>query len=598
MRPRSFHHRSASLRRIDLARSFLALGLVVIAILTTSRWGFRIISNSSTGLDLTDEGYYLSAVEFPGLIPHAPTDYGSYLRNIWLLVGQDVQYFRIAGFLMLALSSFLFAALIFQGKSFSSKLLKWTCVALSAGIVLAGSCYQYVLWIVTPNYNLLTLVILLPLAGLLIQLLVGTETAVSLGKRRVVIVEHLFFGAGLVLLFAVRFSAAAVALLIYLLILAFTTERGDRRQSGFSGLFGAVIGFVFHLALVRRWPWTSASLWIKSHDLSNLRNDHPASVIWELDFFRSDVKPWLPWGVALIALVASVRLFVRSLAIRRGLSLSIAVITATTLWPSRPQGGDHAAELGVGWWWLRLFFYFFLAIFLDSERISRRDLIAPMLLLLGFAGAAGSANGVYRQMIFMVGLLVAGVFAQTVSSYFQSVRNGMLLAPSIVAISMALVVVFSSADGAVQSPYRLQGSLQSNQSKIDLDRHGVLSVHPNTAEFIRWIQRIKSDIPPTVECVVNLEGGTPVIPVILGIRPAGSNWELGGYPGSDEAERSGLALDSCWRDAPFILITSPNSFRAIKVPSEVQTRCTNLPLAERDMTMSYPARFVITLCND
>jgi hypothetical protein len=85
-----------SSRDVDPATALLLASLSAIGLATAAKWGWSIISKSSIGLDVSDEGYYLSVVEFPGLIPHAPTDYGAYLRNLWILTGRNIPAFRIA----------------------------------------------------------------------------------------------------------------------------------------------------------------------------------------------------------------------------------------------------------------------------------------------------------------------------------------------------------------------------------------------------------------------------------------------------------------------------------------------------------------------
>jgi len=440
----------------QLAVKFLTFALAAIGMVAGVRWGWLLISHSSTGLDVTDEGYYLSAVEFPGAIPHAPTDYGAYLRNVWLLTGRDIPLFRIAGLLLIVCSSCLFSLILHQHQSFSSRMSKWTTITVTASIVLAGSCYQYVLWIVTPNYNLLTLVILLPIAGLLVRLLVPASGASPVGQRWALDSRHVGLGAGVILLFAVRFSAAILVLLVYLAVLAFVPARTSRRLSIRSFRCGLAIGLVIHLLLARRWPWTSAQLWLRSLELSNLRNDHPPSVIWEVDFFRSDVAPWLPWGITVLAFSIFLRILIRRNPARRAVSIAMAAIAIFAMWPTRPQGGVHAADLGVGWWWLRFFFYVSMAMTLLPERLSRRDLVGPTVMLLGVSGALGSANGVFRQMIFMMGLLVAGVVAQAVTSSHQGDQDATVFVPATGALCMILLIVLSSAGDAVEAPYRLQ----------------------------------------------------------------------------------------------------------------------------------------------
>lgn len=592
------HQTTRKLRKHSVRiASGLLIVVALLGFLVSWRWGWAIVSQSSTGLDVTDEGYYLSAVEFPNRIPHAPTDYGVYLRNIWLLTGRSISLFRISGFILLFISSYMFSYLVTEVLKLQTSRARWTVRFAICFVVLAVSSYQYILWIPTPNYNLLTLVFLLPLVGLIINIYAIETDPNSADESKFLFTHHFWVGLGAVLLFAVRFSAAAGVVMVYAVVLVVSKEMGGIKTRSICFAKGVVAGAIVHLALARRWPWTSGSLWKRSLQLSRLRDDHPSSVIWEMDFFKSDVRPWLGWGAGTLVVVILLRIVVRNADVRRLFSFVMALTVVVSMWNSKPHGGSSAAQLGVGWWWLRLFFYAALAVFLVSDRPSSLDAVGPSVMFLGVLGALGSANGVYRQTIFMLGIFAAGLVSQVVVYVRRAERNTLITTPASVVMSLVLVLVFSGVNDATADPYRLQGPLPANNVPVQVGDMGTLMVHPDTAEFVRWIQSSKQELPPDVRCVVNLEGGTPVIPVVLGIPPAGSNWQLGGYPGSSRAEATGLEAENCWKDGPFVLVSSSNSFRAIAIPQVIRELCVRPPFSERDVRISYPARISLTLCN-
>lgn len=572
-----------------------------VAALVSIRWVVAIVAHRNVGLDVSDEGLYLSALEFPGQIPSGPSDFASYLRLLWLLSGRNIPLFRLVGLVCLVAICLLCGTMIarFSGPIHATHRRLLACSG--ACIIFAGASYQYALWIVTPNYNFLTQCMLL-IAGVLVAGLVLSNAEFPSTAPRFSTLRHPLFWAYVVAtsLAAVRVLAGLLVLLVLVGIQIIGTVRLkplEPRERLRLAAYGVTSGVLLYLLLTRRSPLTSVQQWSDGTNLVSILQSHTPAAIWGLDFYRSDVRHWIPLGASWIALVGLSRFLLSNTTARRIVALVITIPVMWVLWSSHPIGGGAAAQFEAGWWWIRTVYFALLIGLLIPERLGKYSLVGPFLAVLGIVGATGSNNSFYRQIIFMLGILVMALFVQLVQHARTAGFRFLVTAPTCMALTMILAAGLSAPRDAQRDPYRLQGPLAINAERVDLGSLGVLSVSPPTADFLRWIQAFAPKLPTDVRCVVNLEGGTPILSVVLGIRPAGTNWDPGGYPGSDARAVEALQLDRCWESAPFVLVEASGGYRAISVPTFIREKCTAPPVAEGDMVINYPTRMTVRLCN-
>jgi hypothetical protein len=216
--------------------------------------------------------------------------------------------------------------------------------------------------------------------------------------------------------------------------------------------------------------------------------------------------------------------------------------------------------------------------------------------VLGIAGAVGSANGLYHQLIFTAGLLMIAVIIQLLILIHQSGWKFLVVAPlSLFLLVFASVGLTASRD-TIKTPYRTVGTITDSSQLTRYGTFGNIYVHPNSAAFVSWLADIKKVLPPTTTCIVNLEGATPVVSPLLNVRPVGTNWNLGSYPGSTEASARSLELDTCWKNHPFLLIDAPTGETALPVPEAVQALC-KPPFTTFELNTDHKALMRASLCN-
>jgi hypothetical protein len=585
--------------KISYALGLSVLGIVSFAgLMTALRWATTIWHYKATGVDNTDEGYYLSAVLFPHQIPHAPTDFAFYLRPLWIIFGQNLPAYRVGGFLLIVAVSIVLAFELQRWVVISRRALRALFIAITSTSLVGALAYQYVLWIPTPNYNLLGLCILaLASAALLAVVRQQTlETTLSQAKSQFEWTVESWAGLVLFTIFATRVTAGLIlGVVLMLFFLQSTKFQLWRKTLGGVGL-GIGAGVLIHSLLTLRPPWRSMKSWSQSLELSQLRKDHSSKVLWEYDFFSSHVWPWLLWALVLIVSIKVIRLCVPSALMRRTIALAIAVLTLMNMWSARPSGGIPAIQNTVGWWWLRLVIYALMLSMLIPEKISRKNSIGPAVAVLGIAGAVGSANGLYHQLIFTAGLLMIAVIIQLLILIHQSGWKFLVVAPlSLFLLVFASVGLTASRD-TIKTPYRTVGTITDSSQLTRYGTFGNIYVHPNSAAFVSWLADIKKVLPPTTTCIVNLEGATPVVSPLLNVRPVGTNWNLGSYPGSTEASARSLELDTCWKNHPFLLIDAPTGETALPVPEAVQALC-KPPFTTFELNTDHKALMRASLCN-
>ena len=585
--------------KVSYVLGLSVLGIVSLAgLMTALRWFTTIWHYKAIGVDNTDEGYYLSAVLFPHQIPHAPTDFAFYLRPLWILSGQNLPAFRVGGFLLIVVVSTVLAFELQRWVEISRRELRVPFVALTSTSLIGALAYQYVLWIPTPNYNLLGLCVLALASSALLAIVrqQTSELSHELSTDRFHWSPESWAGLVLFTVFATRVTAGLILGVVFLF---FFLQRGILQHwwSTLKNLsLGVVVGILIHSLLTLRPPWRSIQSWSQSLELSQLRKDHSSKVLWEYDFFTSHVRPWFLWAVILIVAIKVVRLCVRSAFVRQLIALVLAVSTLMHMWPSRPSGGIPAVQNTVGWWWLRLAIYALMLAMLIPEKVSRKNAIGPAIVVLGIAGAAGSANGLYHQLIFTAGLLMTAVLVQLVILIHQSGWKLLVVAPlSLFLLVFASVGMTASRD-TIKTPYRTVGTITDSSQPVVYGTFGSLRVHPNSAALVSWLSEIKKVLPANTSCVVNLEGATPVVSALLHVRPVGTNWNLGSYPGSTEASARSLELDTCWKNHPFLLIDAPTGETSLAVPEAIQVQC-KPPFTTFELNTDHKASMRASLCN-
>lgn len=561
-------------------------GLVGVCGYAAMRWSVAVLSNSSRGLDASDESFYLVSVLHPRAASGVVTEFGFYLGPLMALCAGSLARFRAAGIVLVWLASALVAVLAIPS-SWGVRRTRSVARAMATLLVGAVALTTYVMWLTTPGYNLLVLLATMVVAGLagslVLQSAVRAEGSAAVppskGDRRetvtvVALVALLVPGAGTK---GPAFAAVGVLALVVVLLAS------QARRLPVRVVAGAGIGLLVHVAFVGS-PFADARRLSRGLHAYRLLNAYSSASVWETAALRSDYWPWmlrLLAGVLVLVLVWRRERRPLARVVITGLG---AISSVGWLLRGAPSGGGQTFPSNAGWWWVRLTALTLLWLTANAPRPTRLLAGGPLIALMAVGATLGTNNGFVRQVSLTAGVLSIGVLVQAIlvvgpqgragSSHGtddESLVRALRMVPLLAFFAVAGIVSSRLVDDAVQTPYRLGGPVSASTVPVHLDRLGVIRVAADTASYVTALQALRAAIPDDArDCLVDLSGGTPLSALALGMRPAGYQWILGAYPGSNAMAAALLSGVRCL-EGSFVLIEAPGGERAVARPSRLRT---------------------------
>ena len=484
-----------------------------------------LLKNAGRGFDITDEGYYLLSASHPGDVL-APTNGFFFLPAAGLLdvVGGDITAFRRIGILLLL------AASILVGNGLRTCLQTMTGRALGArsawlGALMIGALGYYTIGILTPSYNLLTLLGILLAYGCLLHGIEGPP------RRRVV----WLIGAGIATTFTLVSKwpsgivlAAGLSAWLILWPVHGSDSRWKRLGALWSGLIVALLACMLLIApsdAIQRFNdgWTF---------LSGLASPHADGVLVRYAGQLGDVL-LLALEMALIPLL----------------------IITTSSWGRR---------LGIIWWPIVTCVWFACIWWWTDAVIDRTILLTIMISWLFVTAGCRWALGLERRLPAdasnpAIGLIVLAfialpfVFAVGTGTSLPrtagSATIGLICAIMLLtwsgarctrsqtavpttAFLLALVVCVTTMNASV-APYRQNVMYDMNNSDVAIGTEGgeiALDVHSATFFTKLRVLAEASDFTAGTDVigVMNMPG----VVYALGGRAPGVPWLHGRYPGS------------------------------------------------------------------
>ena len=327
--------------------------VALVGTLAALRWVGAIAGNAGRGLDASDEAYYLLSAEHPHEATASASGFDSYLAILWRICGRSIAWFRVAGLAILLVSIGLAALLC--ARAATSNRRRSIVLAVCIGACLAPlALTTYILWITTPSYNLVVIVVTLLVAALTARLALGSpadfDEATSKDRTQLAM-------AGLGFLLSVGLIAKGPAFVVIgglsagALVLTRGTRWLLRQWKGVGlGFGGGLVLFIVMTGL----PLGIARRFARGVNANRLLRSHTSESLWELTSMRHVYGPWfLRFLIGAGALLLA-WLWIRSDLTRLIITAVGAVVTATVLSRSLPGGGSAAVAGPAGWWWIRL----------------------------------------------------------------------------------------------------------------------------------------------------------------------------------------------------------------------------------------------------
>ena len=547
----------------------------------------------NSGLDITDESFYLLQAQWIDNTVFNNTRFGHYLGIMMRLANHDISLVRILGLFLLAMGCISIAV---TGTRYIEAIHtaqhSRIRVAIIASIAVAGGTLYYGWWLTTPSYNWFVLscsLFAFALVFSLSRILYRNSGQAPLINSFAIWIRCAAISICIVVCFFCKAPSSAALSLLVCVFLALNLHHsnlfGVLTLMSIIGLSAAIAHlYLFEGGVINYLTTIETSLYqrnlrdggsqmldvlpkfwdgfssIPSHSLQTLPAAFLCSAIMlPLHIVRkfrtlspvlfSVIKRWLIVG--LIA-VGAFELYEHDY-LAMGFvftgealcALSCLVIWAAVIAPARYDR----------------------ALF-DSASF-RTLAVAIIVFLLAFAFSFGTSNPLLRQtsltgvFYFLTILFVVTAFD------LEANDNWGVIIVSLVSLTITILVLSKT----MSAPYRLPSALSEQKFPIKVPINGknaILKVDRATAEYITLLQASAKEagwLPGNP--IIDLTGGTPAAALVLGGHPVGAPWILGGYPGSEATAAYLLSLEKRNLLRASWLLTAQEGIR--KIPLSILT---------------------------
>lgn len=532
------------------------------------------------GLDITDESMYLLSSQNPADVKFGLTTYYLYTSFLFHAVGQNIIALRFVQLVMTIIGGTVFYIGLnrfisqYQIKTYQFFFDKVSVISF----ICLGAMFAYFWFLPSPSYNSLNSFALIVSSGLLLSLPVDSGKISGCSNLKS---WFILFSIGLCigLSFFVKFTTGILLFLLYSAFICISAKQGIKNKVYYLLIIlsGLSIWILFHFIFIQSpvlwWRYLSNGLQLvaamsSGHNASSLiRYIHEAGSLGKSALYDF-------WALHLMILVGltfihflkkNIKNSVNLISVLLGVVFTIAV--ALSVSHHLYLGGQsHYFDLSRFYLsWLMLLSTAVIAGFgynksngliIPKQQLSQLLIVGVMLFTLPFAGAIGTRNQIYINMILNMapwfGLLL---LLATLLSWLHRIQ---WIAPAL-CVLFSLFACAQIVTGCLFDPYRLLSGL-SGQTQATLIGHPAttLKLDPVTSEYFTQIRVLahKNGFKPGND-VIGLYD-LPGVVFALGGRSPALPWYFGN-PRLSPAAAAETALSRADRDRlkqAFILQTS------------------------------------------
>ena len=511
---------------------------------------FLLVSNISSGFDITDESYYILAASHPNDIFSTVKHEGYYTEILYFLSGYNLSYFRFLGILLLIFISIWFATELHKhiSKKFDYAINIWDKFLFIVPIAI-GSLSFYKSWLITPSYNWLALISVIFVLLSLFRIVNNKEW----NYNRYITPDYILLSFSLSLAFLAKPTTALVLTIISVLFVIYELKNIHLKKALPSVIILTNIIVVAHILILDGGFSSYYNRLIEGMErLATLGGGHTLNsryidmvkLIQEFffeKFYFHQINIYYLYGiVSIIAILFMIRNKINALNFYVTLMFIVVSIYAYIMF-------THGLSHDFRFMWIRSiellllnFIFIVIAIqFVDNKKEFSTQIIKiiPLLFIIilgSFAYKFGSNNQIIYSMsgsmIFIVASTVVlnYIFDRILNMRVFTALNGLILS----------VFIYYSINYAYEHPYRLITDIEGQNQNVEL--LGGLVVDGQTKQYIEDLQSIASKNRSNDEKIslIDMTGGSPGVNVILDADFFGFQWLAGGYQGSNQfAER-------------------------------------------------------------
>lgn len=537
---------------------FCLLGLSTAITLIILRW---ILIASYSGLDITDESFYLNWFQDPWLYSGSISQFGFVYYPLFKLVNGDISLLRQCNILIIFSLSWLLIFLVFHNYLKANKneetTLSIISVLLSVNLAICSLSYFTCFgWLPTPSYNSLILQSLL---------LVGIGT-ITLENEFVYgrLTGGVLIGIGGWLSFLAK-PSSAVALAVVLCIYFLITNKFKWQ------LFVTILLTVLTLFITTAWFIDGTMFKFIERYLLGMENMRLMS--FDKNLFRMDPFYFTTGD--------KIRLFINTFVLsalsyflyaRKHQYFFIFLIALLSFIPlavifnilpvSIQSNYMSALQLAA----VPISAVILFAILIRNNKFGKLAshlwLLAALFFLFPFLLALGSSNNLWFQsQLGMVFLVLAGLIL--LMPVIIKENGWIIFLPLVIGVQLITVILLQMG---MDHPYRQPHPLSENQYSVAVGRsNSVLKFSKEEADFLKKLNFLaaKKGLRPGTP-MIDL-ASSPGILYMLGVKPIGQAWILGGYPWSERYAERVMDNVPCDQIASSWLLIEPESLRNIPV---------------------------------
>lgn len=547
------------------ARAAETLALT-IAVTATILLVAILLQRSHLGYDFTDEGYYLNFISNPWRFPVSPSQFGYIYHPLYQFLGGDVASLRQGNILISFCLAVLACLCLLRdiGREASTDRSWFSVSSVGTSIVAASSALLVVVfvsarWLPTPSYNSLTFQSLL-VASIGLCLAEAKASPVS-------VAGWILIGIGGALAFAAKPTSAAALGVVMLCSLAIAGKLNWRMLA---------MSILTSMLLLSVLAWMiDASILKFVQDLHKI-SDNPRLLVGDAaaGIFRYDPLNLETYDLWIFAFLTALIVLLIWLAYseRRGWSIAgavaILVCAAITLalalgllLPELP----HTQYQGLQF--LASIFAALLSVALVWRRKSRPP-VSRQGLSLGLFFAA-------LPFIYAFGSNVDYWLASQTAAFFWTLSGIAVMASArpeadawrrlspfaVVTLALTAIFVYRS----MMTPHRQTRPLTDDTDAVQIaESNARLLLSHDFAEYVNATLRLSRDAGFKAGMpMIDLSGHYPGMLYVMGAKPVGTAWLIGGYPGSHALAAQFLDRVSCEEFAESWILTEPDGIRKL-----------------------------------
>ena len=522
--------------------------IIVFGCLIISIYFFYSILNlCNSGLDLTDEGYYLNWIANPYAYKASISQFGFLYNPIFIFLDENVANLRRANFLFSFLLSY---CLIFFLIKPLIKSLTINFYYLQALLITFSIFVFLSMQIFTPSYNSLTL------QGLLITC-IGILFFENYGKK----IGCFLISFGGWIVFMAKPSSAAILAIIILIYLI--TSKKSVVSILLCSVFALVL-LILSSVVIDGSPILFIERILMGLDHLTLLNTNYDKSVKGLakDLITITEKPELQNFNAVYYTVLSILLIFLFLCLMFYVNFKdskynhifkiVLIFILITFFLLIQFNHTEWFYIFERYQRLQIFSVFVFSIFVILKS-NHFNLIKTfnesyfrfifIFLSLPYTYAFGSGVNILKKS------LEAGIFYLLASfviliPYYQKNRS---ISSVFAFLITGLIITSIHINWNIEHPYRQINSLKSNNFIFQLDKgRNYLRISNNQGEYATYVKNVAKNYGLVKDdYILDLTGKSPGLIFLLGANSLGGPWMMGGYPGSLEVAKAKINLIDC-----------------------------------------------------